>query len=282
MLKLVALAAVFALPLPLIAEGPDPSADAPATTPTTAPAASPPATPAVSPTRTASPNDSKPLFPAGFKAPDPGAPKAPQKPADTTGFGALTATAVPLAIVIGVILIASFLFRRAVKSGGSLAASLGGGGRAPAGLLEVLGRYPIARGQTLVLLKVDQRVLLLSQTSSSRGNAGGFTTLSEITDPSDVASILAKVGESEATGPASRFNALLADANGEHETPRSTGFRRLASMINPQPVSWQEPEPPSPTQPDATEPTAPTMRFTGVDSLRSRIAAMKTTVGGER
>ncbi|HYD00595.1 MAG TPA: flagellar biosynthetic protein FliO [Phycisphaerales bacterium] len=271
MLKLVALAAVLAFPA--LADVPQPAGDgAPGSTPVA------PAAPAAS----ALIKESKPLFPAGYRAPQGGAPKPQQRTAETGGTGALTAMAVPLAVVVGVILIASLLFKRAVKSGGSLASAIGAGGRAPAGLLEVLGRYPVARGQTLVLLKLDQRVLLLSQTQATRGHAGGFATLSEITDPVDVASILAKVGESEATGPASRFNALLAEANGEHDPlPRPTGFRRLAAMINPQPVSWQEPEPPAPTQPEGPEATAPTMRFTGVDSLRSRIAAMKNA-GGER
>ena len=280
MLNLVALAAVFALPAhTLCADGPpvEPKAEAPA------PAAQPAQTPATpSAVKPITGNEAKPLFPPGFKAPDAGGTKPQQKPAETSGFGTLTATAVPLAVVIGVIFIASLLFKRAIKSGGSLAAAIGAGGRAPAGLLEVLGRYPVARGQTLVLLKLDQRVLLLSQTQAARGHPGGFTTLSEITDPADVASILSKVGESEATGPASRFNAMLADANGDHETPRVSGFRRLASMVNPQPVSWQEPEPPAPTQPEAVETPAPTMRFTGVDSLRSRLSAMKSANGGDR
>ncbi|HZW06299.1 MAG TPA: flagellar biosynthetic protein FliO [Phycisphaerales bacterium] len=276
MLKLVALAAVLAFPA--LADGPRPEGDA---APAATPAASPPPSTSPTPASPALINDAKPLFPVGFKAPQ-AAPKPQQRPAETGGAGALTAMAVPLAVVVGVILIASLLFKRAVKSGGSLASAIGAGGRAPAGLLEVLGRYPVARGQTLVLLKLDQRVLLLSQTQATRGHAGGFATLSEITDPVDVASILSKVGETEATGPASRFNAMLADANGEHDPlPRPTGFRRLAAMINPQPVSWQEPEPPAPTQPEGPEATAPTMRFTGVDSLRSRIAAMKNA-GGER
>lgn len=272
MLKLVALtAALAAAPSPLLASGPD---DAPRTA-AEAPQAQPgPATPAAQPTA-ANPNDQKQLFPATFKPVEPGAQKLAPRTPEPSGFNTLTATAIPLAVVIGAILLASVLFKRALKGGGSLAAAIGAGGRAPAGLLEVLGRYPISRGQTLILLKVDQRVLLLSQSQPTRGHAGGFTTLSEITDPSDVASILVKVGESESTGPASRFNALLADADGEHQMPKPRGLGRLASLINPQPVSWQEPEPPAPTQIETPETTAPTMRFTGVDTLRSRIAAMK-------
>ncbi|MFT3686092.1 MAG: flagellar biosynthetic protein FliO [Phycisphaerales bacterium] len=208
--------------------------------------------------------------------------KPASKAIDTSGSSLLSSTAVPLAIVLGVILVASIVFKRAVKSGGSLASSMAAGGRAPAGLLEVLGRYPVARGQTLVLLKLDQRVLLLSQTSPSRGHAGGFQTLSEITDPSDVASILMKVSETEGTGPAAKFNAMLSEADGRHEPlPKAKGLGRLTSLVNGgrQPVSWVEPEPPAPTQVEVPETPAPTMRFTGVDSLRSRLAAIKQ--GGE-
>lgn len=254
---------------------PEPAASVKAAQTPGAPAAVPPSTPA------AADADAKPLFPASFKpAPAGGSvPKQAARPAETTGLGAVTATAVPLAVVIGVILVAATLFKRAVKGGGSLASAIGAGGRAPAGLLEVLGRYPVGSGQTLVLLKLDQRVLLLSQTQRSRGRGGtgGFTTLSEITDPCEVASILTKVSETEGTGPAAKFNALLADADGRHEPlPRPRGFARLTSMLGQQPVSWQEPEPAAPTQVDVPEIPAPTMRFTGVDSLRSRLAAMKT------
>jgi hypothetical protein len=226
-------------------------------------------------TKASSPDD-KPLFPAEFKPVAPGAAKPISKPTDAGGASLLGSTAIPLAVVLGVILLASVVFKRAVKGGGSLASAMGAGGRAPAGLLEVLGRYPVARGQTLVLLKLDQRVLLLSQTSPSRGHAGGFNTLSEITDPSDVASILMKVSETEGTGPAAKFNAMLSEADGRHEPlPKARGLGRLASMINRQPVSWVEPEPAAPTQVEVPETPAPTMRFTGVDSLRTRLAAMK-------
>ncbi|MBY0308227.1 MAG: flagellar biosynthetic protein FliO, partial [Phycisphaerales bacterium] len=227
--------------------------------------------------------DARPLFPSTFKPTQPAAPIRPSQAADA-GAGALTSTAVPLAVVVGVILLAAVVFRRAVHTGGSLASAMGAGGRAPAGLLEVLGRYPVCRGQTLVLLKLDQRVLLLSQTPRTRVHPGGFTTLSEITDPCEVASILTKVSETEGTGPAARFNAILADADGRHEplSSRRRGLTRLSSMLGGgQPVSWQEPQPPAPTRPEPVETPAPTMRFapSGVDSLRSRLAAIKSGGG---
>ncbi len=55
----------------------------------------------------------------------------------------------------------------------------------------------------LVLMKLDRRVLLLSQTSA------GFATLSEITDADDVASILSKSRDEEGESLTARFGAML-------------------------------------------------------------------------
>ncbi len=100
--------------------------------------------------------------------------------------------------------------KRLVSKGGGLAGALGAGGRAPEGLLEVLGRYPLTRGQTLILLKVDSRVLLLSQTTPRiRGGVGTLMTLCEITQPEEVASILVKAGEHESGSASGKFTSLL-------------------------------------------------------------------------
>jgi flagellar biosynthetic protein FliP len=83
-----------------------------------------------------------------------------------------------LGVVIGLLL----LLRLTVRRMGGLA----GGGR-PSGVVEVLARYPIARAQQLVLLQLSGRIVLLHQSRA------GMTTLSEVTDPDEVASLLAKV-----------------------------------------------------------------------------------------
>ena len=84
------------------------------------------------------------------------------------------------------------------------------GGRAPAGVLEVLGRYPVARGATLVLLRVDRRVLLLSQASGGRfGLSTSFSTLCEMDDADDVASILTKTRDDAGESMSKRFQSLL-------------------------------------------------------------------------
>ncbi len=112
-------------------------------------------------------------------------------------------TAGALAAVLSLIFALRWVFVRAARARGGLVGKLGAGGRAPSGLLEVLGRYPVARGQTLVLLRVDRRVLLLSQSSS------GFSTLAEMRDTDDVASILGKAMDEEGSSMTSRFQNLL-------------------------------------------------------------------------
>lgn len=117
-------------------------------------------------------------------------------------------TGVALGAVVSCAVGLGALARRLARGRGGLIGALGPGGRAPSGLLEVLARYPIGRGGTLVVLKLDRRVLLVSQ---SLGRAGGGTmaTLCEITDPDEVASILLKARDDEGKSHAERFQALL-------------------------------------------------------------------------
>ncbi len=124
-----------------------------------------------------------------------------------------------LAIVLGLILLLAAVAKRASQKNGGLAQALGGGSR-PAGIIEVLGRYPIARGQTLILLKVDRRVLLLGQTAGKlRGASGALATLCEIEDAESVASILGKVAEHEGESHGARFQSLLHAFDRSHTGP---------------------------------------------------------------
>jgi len=142
-------------------------------------------------------------------------------------------TAASLAIVIALILALRLGLKRLAGGAGKLSGQFGAGGRAPSGILSVIGRYPIARGQTLVLLKLDTRILLLSQTSE------GFQTLAEISDPDEVASILTKSRDEQGDSMASRFTSLLRQAErdprlaDEHlvevEEPRIRSRRRAAA-----------------------------------------------------
>ncbi len=96
-----------------------------------------------------------------------------------------------LVVVIGLLVALRALIRRASPLAG---------GR-PSGVLQVLARYPVARGQQLVLLKLDRRIVLAHQSRTA------MNLLSEITDPDEVAGLLARV---EAAAPArQRFQGLL-------------------------------------------------------------------------
>ena len=104
----------------------------------------------------------------------------------------------PLLGVVTLMIAIGIVVRRV---GGPLAR----GGR-PSGVLEVLGRYPIARGQQLVLLRLVNRVVLLHQSRN------GLSTLSEITDADEVAALLARIEAATRSGQPGRFRGLLARA----------------------------------------------------------------------
>jgi hypothetical protein len=150
---------------------------------------------------------------------------------------------------------------------GGLMASMGPGGRAPTGLMEVLGRYPVARGQTLVLIKLDRRVLLLSQSVGGRAGGGGFTTLSEITDPDDVASILMRSREESGDSISHRFKNFLAGEEARTWDPgaESTQVDLAGSEFG---GSYED----GPYGPDEAE--------TGVGLLRRRVESLRS--GGGR
>lgn len=119
--------------------------------------------------------------------------------ADTLGGpGSVTTTIASLMAVVGLIVLLAAIYKWLSGKAGGLAGQIGAAGKSPSGLVSVLARYPLGRGQTLILLKVDRRVLLLCQSVSGRVRGGVTTrTLSEITDPDEVASIIAKA---EGTG----------------------------------------------------------------------------------
>ncbi|MFM9958290.1 MAG: FliO/MopB family protein [Phycisphaerales bacterium] len=132
-------------------------------------------------------------------------------------------TALGLALLVAMLL---GLKWAATRFGGGLglAAQLGPSGRAPQGLLEVLGRYPVSRGHSLVLLKLDRRVLLLGQSPA------GFTALSELTDPEDVASVLTKAADADGASMSRRFSELL---RGMERDPSTTEDDASAAPVTP-------------------------------------------------
>ncbi len=155
-----------------------------------------------------------------------------------------TRTLAALAAVVGLILIVRWFVRRMSLRVGGLAGQLGAGGRAPSGVMEVLGRYPVGKGQSLVLLRLDRRVLLLSQ------SAQGFAALTEIDDPQEVASLVVKTADDESASLAARFKSILSSferdpslaGDVENVDPQGPTTLRLARQRRAEVIDVTEPE----------------------------------------
>lgn len=144
-------------------------------------------------------------------------------------------TIAALAGVILLILGLGQVYKRLARSQGGLAGQLGAGGSAPSGIIEVVGRYPISKGMTLVVLKFDRRVLLLSHASPTKGKngqAGAMQVLSELTDPEDIASILIKSRGASGDLIAQSFEQTLREAD-ELTDDHLRGIERGNSEVNP-------------------------------------------------
>lgn len=114
--------------------------------------------------------------------------------------------------------------------------ALAGSVRAPSGLVQVLARYPLAPRQNLIVLKLDRRILLLSQSAGGRGESPGVRTLTEITDPEDVASILLKTRDDEGDTIAARFREAMERQSTLHESmdpfsSRRTSHSRVSELV---------------------------------------------------
>ncbi len=126
---------------------------------------------------------------------------------DGGGFSTLR-TIGALGLVAGLVFAFRAIVRRWNARGGGLLAP------SPSGVVSVLGRFPVSRGITLLLLKVDRRVLVVSQ-EVGRGGAS-LSLLSEITDAEEVASLLLKTRDREGASLESRFRSALAQAGDRH------------------------------------------------------------------
>jgi len=193
--------------------------------------------------------------------------------ADDDGSGGNSATSGSLKSMLGLGAVLILILggaggvRWLARRQGGLMASIGPGGRAPAGLLEVLGRYPVARGQTLVLIKLDRRVLLLSQSIAGRGGSSGFNTLAEFTDSDEVASILMKSREESGDSISHRFKSFLA---GEEARPWESESRLAGDE------AWDDHE--YGGFPESGEENPP--QYSGVGLLRERVESLRRSAEG--
>lgn len=115
-----------------------------------------------------------------------------------------------LAVVLGLLILLRLFLKRA-------SGLLAGGGR-PSGVLEILARYPVGRGQSLMILKMARRVLLVHQAGAS------MNTLTQVTDGEEVAALLARMEAGARSREAVRFKAALRTFQDEHERLASSRF----------------------------------------------------------
>jgi hypothetical protein len=164
-----------------------------------------------------------------------GAPEVEARPIMPTGEDPGTAsdlgtwqTVGALAVVVGLIVALGIAARWTARRQGGLSGQFGAGGRAPSGVAEVLARYPVARGQTLVLLHVGRRVIVAFHTVSRRGGAA-MTPISEVTDPEEVADLLLRTREADAESADASFREAVASAEAAYTepAPMPTGSRRV-------------------------------------------------------
>lgn len=153
--------------------------------------------------------------------------------AQSGGLGDWIRVAAGLGVVIGVILVTAAGAKR-LSSRAGLAGELGAGGRAPSGVLDVLGRYPVSRGQTLVLIRMGGRVLLLSQHTSA-----GFRTLTEVDDPEEIGDLIHRASRDEERTKAEKFKGLLSGFERSFDrsaastgTPDGTAARASARRVS--------------------------------------------------
>lgn len=181
-------------------------------------------------------NEHKPLGPVPAASTPDG---ASQPPATNAGFGR---TALALGGVLALVIACGWAARavaRKAGGGGGILSALGPGGRSPSGVLEVLGRFPVGRGSTLVLLKMDRRVLLLNHNTSRMGG-GAMNTLCEVTDPEEVASLLLRTRDADGDTLARRFQGLLAKEEGlmsREDRQPLVAEKELTPMSRPRAVS---------------------------------------------
>jgi hypothetical protein len=179
-----------------------------------------------------------------------------------------------LAGVIGLIFVVGFAVKKFAPDSGLMGA-LGPRGKAPSGVLEVLGRYPTGKSGMLVIIKFDRRILLVNQSAGR----GGFsmTTLTEITDPVEVASIITKTGG--ANSVSRQFERALKSVQGDAEAmpPKEAApVKAVPARKQPQAVApLTVPSPATKPAPKTADPFAELDGAAAAQTLRARLAAMQ-------
>lgn len=117
----------------------------------------------------------------------------PATPANASGFD-LPRVAGALAIVLALIFALRWILRR------SMSATLQPGATSA---VQVLSRSPLSPRQQLLLLRVGRRLLVVSDCN------GQLSSLSEISDPDEVAALVGQLRDEKRTSPSGSFGNLL-------------------------------------------------------------------------
>lgn len=189
-------------------------------------------------------------------------------------------TVATLGGVLLLIFALAHIYKRIARTQGGLSGQIGAGGKAPAGLVEVLGRYPISSGMTLVVLRFDRKVLLLSHAGGRRGkrgsgSLGSMQTLCEVSGAEEVASILGKVRDEAGESIAATFERTLQQAG------NATDAEISQAMYQPTPgITVQRPRRVAPgfvsnDEGDRLELTAAAEQNAASQVLRRRLGSMR-------
>lgn len=155
-------------------------------------------------TRPAPESESRPLGGAPTRADADAASTEQRAP---SGLGDLARTGAALGAVLTLVFGLAWGVKKLGVGGDGGGRVLQRAAKSPSGLLEVLGRYPVAGRNTLTVLRFDQRVLLVSQRSG-----GDMTTLCEISDPEEVAGVLLRVRDAAGDSAAAAFEEAISQA----------------------------------------------------------------------
>jgi len=119
---------------------------------------------------------------------------------------------------LGAVLLLVFVLRLWLRAHGMGAVAAG----RPSGVLEILARYPVSRGQTLLVLRFGRRIVLAHQ-------AGGtMQTLSELSDPNEVAQMLGRLEAGASGRDAERFRSVLERFEREHDRTEAAPAARAS------------------------------------------------------
>ena len=185
----------------------------------------------------------------------------------------LSKTLGSLMVVVGLMLVLVILFRWVSARRGGIIASLGPSGRAPSGVIEILARYPIARTQRLVLLRIGNRVILCCQTSGAKSALGAMTTLSEISNPEEVAAIVRTIRDHNGKSNSSAFKEALKDAE-KLPKERDPKAASVLEYVSPQGDTFQWQDERIKINPDQT---ATGSVDPSIGRLQARLAAMRSS-----